>query len=83
MLMRGDLWNLVTSAGRVHIIFQPAGTDGFADLEARAVRYQVFGAELRAASLEDIIRSKEASDRPQDRSDVVVLRELVRRQASG
>jgi hypothetical protein len=35
--------------------------------------------DLLAASLADIVRSKEAADRPQDRHDVVVLREIIRR----
>lgn len=78
-LARAELWNLVTSAGRLDVAFVPAGTEGFADLVRGAVRFEVFGAELLAASLADIIRSKEAVDRPQDRQDVVVLREIVRR----
>ncbi|MGH7895888.1 MAG: hypothetical protein ACREQL_14545 [Candidatus Binatia bacterium] len=45
-----------------------------------AVRFEAFGVPLLAASLADIIRSKEAVDRPQDRQDVVVLREMLRRQ---
>jgi hypothetical protein len=44
-----------------------------------AVGFDVFGVHLAAASLEDIIRSKEAADRPQDRQDVVILREMLRR----
>jgi hypothetical protein len=80
-LARAELWNLVTSAGRIDVAFLPAGTEGYEDLVRGAVRFEVFGAELLAASLADIIRSKEAADRPQDRQDVVVLREILRRQA--
>ncbi|MGQ0815359.1 MAG: hypothetical protein ACT4O1_13025 [Gemmatimonadota bacterium] len=79
MLSRADMWNLTTVAGRLDIAFRPSGTDGYGDLRAGALRYEVFGVELLAASLPDIIRSKEAADRPQDRQDVVVLRELLRR----
>lgn len=43
-----------------------------------AVTFDVFGTTLKAASLADIIRSKEAADRPQDRADVVVMREMLR-----
>ena len=78
-LARADLWNLVTSAGRVDLAFVPSGTDGYADLARAAVRFEVFGVELLAASLADIVRSKEAADRPQDRQDVVLLREMIRR----
>jgi hypothetical protein len=43
------------------------------------VTFEVFGTELKAAALADIIRSKEAAGRPQDRADVIVLREILRR----
>lgn len=80
MLARADLWNLITSAGRIDIVFQPAGSSGYADLAPTSVTYEVFGVVLRAASLTDIIRLKEASGRPQDRQDVLVMREMQRRQ---
>lgn len=81
MLGRGAVWNLVTSAGRLDLAFLPSGTGGYEDLVRGAVRFEVYGVELLAASLEDIIRSKEAADRPQDRQDVLLLRELLRREA--
>ena len=78
-LSRAELWNLVTSAGRLDIAFMPSGTGGFDHLANSAVRFDVFGVEILAADLPDIIRSKEAADRPQDRQDVIVLREILRR----
>ena len=78
-LGRAQMWNLVTDAGRVDIAFRPSGTDGFDDLARQAVAFEVFGVELLAASLPDIIRSKEAADRPKDRQDALVLREILRR----
>lgn len=82
-LSRADLWSLVTDAGRIDVVFTPAGTEGYADLRGSAVRFDVFGVTLEVAALDDIIRSKTASDRPQDRQDVPVLRELVRRLSQG
>jgi hypothetical protein len=78
-LARAKLWNLITDAGRVDIIFEPVGTRGFEDLARSAVMFQVFGVDVRAASLEDILRSKQASRRPQDQQDVMVLREMLKR----
>ncbi len=78
-LGRASLWNLVTDAGRIDLAFEPSGTTGFEDLAAGAVRFDVYGTSLLAARLEDIIRSKEAADRPQDRQDVLVMREMLRR----
>ena len=78
-LSRAETWNLVTRAGRLDLAFRPAGTTGYEDLIRGAVRFEVYGVELFAASLEDIIRSKEATGRPQDRQDVLVMREMQRR----
>lgn len=78
-LARADIWNLVTDAGRLDVVFTPAGTSSYDDLAAGAVRFRVFGVELAAASLEDILRSKDAADRPQDRQDALVIREMLRR----
>lgn len=83
MLSRANVWNLITAAGRLDVVLQPAGTRGYDDLVQHAIRYQVFGVELNAASLVDIIRSKEASGQPQDRYDVVVLREILNRHGGG
>jgi len=79
MLARADIWNLITNAGRLDLAFIPSGTTGFADLASHAVRFEVYGHTLLAARLEDIIRSKEAANRPQDRQDVEVMREMLRR----
>jgi hypothetical protein len=81
-LARASLWNLTTDAGRVDLAFEPSGTTGYQDLVAGAVQFEVYGARLFAARLEDIIRSKEAADRPLDRQDVVVMREMLRRRGS-
>jgi hypothetical protein len=78
MLSRSEQWNLVTAAGRLDVAFVPSGTKGYADLARDAISFDVFGAKLDVASLEDIIRSKEAANRPQDRQDVIILREMLR-----
>jgi hypothetical protein len=78
-LSRADLWKLVTSAGRLDVAFMPSGTEGYEDLVRNAVSFDVFGVVLAAASLKDIIRSKEAAARPQDLQDVIVLRQLLRK----
>ena len=68
----------MTSAGRLDVAFSPSGTGGYDDLIRSAVSFDVFGVRLHAASLEDIVRSKEAADRPQDRQDVQIIREMLR-----
>ena len=78
-LAHANLWNLVTDAGRLDLVFKPSGTEGYEDLAKSALTYEVFGAEVRVASLEDILRSKLASNRPQDQQDVLILTEMLKR----
>ena len=82
-LANAELWNLVTSAGRLDIAFVPSGTTGYDDLVRGAIRYDINGAELQVARLEDIIRSKIAADRPPDRQDVAVMQEMLVRRTDG
>ena len=79
MLARADIWNLTTNAGRLDLAFTPSGTTGYKDLASQAVRFELYGHPLLAARLEDIIRSKEAAGRPQDRQDVEVMKEMLKR----
>ena len=53
--------------------FRPAGTEGFADLARQAVEVTIRGVGVSVAALEDVIRSKEAADRPKDRRSLPVL----------
>ena len=77
-LSRAAMWNLVTNAGRLDIAFLPAGTKGYEDLARDAERFEAFGVRFLAASLDDIIRSKEATGRSKDEDDVVILKALKR-----
>lgn len=79
-LARADVWNLSTSAGRLDVAFSPSGTTGYSDLSKRAVRFDAFEVPVLTASLEDIIRSKAAANRPQDRQDLPILRAILRRE---
>lgn len=76
-LAAAGLWNLITNAGRLDVAFEPSGTRGYDDLSVNAVRFEVFGFEIRAASLADIVRSKSAAGRPQDLQDVIVLKQMI------
>ena len=77
-LARARMWNLVTSAGRLDIAFEPAGVKGYDDLKKDAERFEAFGVRFFVASLDDIIRSKEAAGRPKDLDDVAILRAMKR-----
>lgn len=66
-LHAGDHFTFATSAGPVDILGTPAGTKGFADLDANATDEEVDGLTIRVASIEDLIRMKRASGRAKDR----------------
>jgi hypothetical protein len=78
-LARADIWNLATHAGRLDVVFSPTPDIGYDALRTNAIEFDVFGATLLVAELSDIVRLKEAADRPQDRQDVAVMREMLRR----
>ena len=80
-LKQSGMWKLVTSAGRIDIAFTPAGTKGYDDLIKNAVKFDVFDTIVYTSSLQDIIRLKKAADRPQDRQDVIVLKEMLERRS--
>jgi hypothetical protein len=75
-LKRATMWNLVTDAGRVDIAFEPAGTTGYDDLSKSAKTFAAYGVKFLVASLDDIIRSKEAAGRQKDRDDVLILKAM-------
>ena len=77
-MLAGDrTWFLGTSAGRLDVVFEPSGTGGYRDLARRAVDMEIDGLQVRVASLEDVIRSKEAANRPRDREQLPTLRRLL------
>jgi hypothetical protein len=76
-LATGQTWNLITDAGDLDLTFQPAGTRGYADLRRDAGRAQLYGVMVRVASLADVIRSKQAANRPKDQRVLPALREIL------
>ena len=71
------LLNLVTRFGDLDLSFVPAGTNGFDDLRRGAVGMQIKEQTVLVAALVDVIRSKEAANRPKDRRTLPVLRQLL------
>ncbi len=69
--------NLVTRFGDFDISFHPSGTQGFEDLSKSSVAIRVGGVEINVAALQDVIRSKEAANRPKDQRSLPVLRQLL------
>lgn len=71
------VWNLTTHYGDLDISFVPAGTDGYEDLVRDSIQTPIFGIPVMVASLADIIRSKQAANRPKDQRVLPTLREIL------
>ena len=56
-----------TRVGDVDLTIEPAALDGYESVNSTSIGVLVDGVEVRVAALDDIIRSKEAADRPKDR----------------
>ena len=71
--------SLVTRLGDLDLVLRPAGGAAYAELAARAVTVHLHGMDVALASLDDVIASKEAADRPKDRQALPILRALRQR----
>ena len=72
--------NMTTEAGDLDVTFRPSGTSGFSDLRRDAVEIEAADRlHILVASLEDVIRSKEAASREKDRLALPRLRRLLDR----
>lgn len=69
--------NLETSHGDLDISMVPHGTDGYADLVREAEQLEILGVVVPVASLADVIRSKQAANRPKDQRVLPTLRRIL------
>jgi hypothetical protein len=76
-LAAASVWNLTTPHGDLDITFTPSGTQGYPDLIKDADPEPFFGVVVHIASLADVIRSKQAANRPKDQRALPVLREIL------
>ncbi len=77
MLALDKTWILWTDQGRLDLVYEPAGTGGYKDLAAHAIVFEIDDLAVTVASLEDVIRSKEAAGREKDHSQLPTLRRLL------
>lgn len=77
ILSQAELLNLTTRLGDIDLALRPAGIAGFAELAPNAIPMTISGVTIHVAALEDVIRSKEAANRPKDLRSLPVLRQLL------
>jgi predicted nucleotidyltransferase len=73
---------LTTREGNLDLLVNPPGSPGYAALRRRADVFDLGGAAIRVASLEDLLSMKRAAGRPQDEIDVESL-EIARSRLRG
>lgn len=76
-LAAAGVWNLTTRFGDLDISLVPNGTTGYSDLAKDSTEVTAFGLVVPVASLADVIRSKQAANRPKDQRVLPVLREIL------
>jgi hypothetical protein len=82
-LSGAQTWNLTTDAGDLDVTFMPSGTRGYRDLSRDAARVELYGVNVLIASLSDVIRSKQAANRPKDQRMLPTLREILAQRRGG
>jgi predicted nucleotidyltransferase len=80
MLSVDKFWLFVMGGYRFDVVFNPAGSSGYAELAERATVVDLEGRRLLVASIEDLIRSKEELDRDKDKDQLRVLHRLLEEQ---
>jgi hypothetical protein len=72
-LKMGDHFTFATDAGPLDCLGTPAGVSGFEELRRNALEASFEGLPLLVASLDDIIRMKQAAGRQKDLIEIEVL----------
>ena len=68
--------NTTTRCGDLDLTFRPTALDDYEQLRTDSHEFDLAGCRVHVAALADIIRSKEAADRPKDRATLPILRAL-------
>ena len=81
-LASAETLTMTTRAGWLDLCTRPAGGQSYDTLAPNAQTYELFGFRVRVASLDDVIRSKEAASRDKDLRSLATLRDLQKRLGS-
>lgn len=72
-LRAGDVFTLSTRYGDLDLLAHPDPRLDFETLQSRSIGAEIFGVEVRVASLADLIDMKRAAGRPKDRIELEIL----------
>lgn len=69
-------FTLITDAGDIDLLAEPAGIDSFDGLWERATIEEIAGMNVRVATIDDLIAMKRAAGRPKDKQHILELLDL-------
>jgi predicted nucleotidyltransferase len=72
-LRAGDVFTLSTRFGDLDLLAHPDPQLDFEALHSRSIAAEIFGLEVRVASLDDLMAMKRAAGRPKDRIELEIL----------
>lgn len=72
-LAAGQSFTFATNAGNLDVLSAPAGVQSFEELDRTAEAVDLDGLTVRVASVDDLIRMKQAARRPKDLIEAEVL----------
>jgi len=75
-IYNSSVLTLSTDSGSVDLLGEVAGIDSYADLEADATEVNLFGRLVKIASIDDLIKMKEAANRTKDKLHLLELRAI-------
>jgi len=76
LLASMSVLNTSTIFGDLDLTIAPTGIDDYESVKSAATEFDIEGSTILVASLDDIIRSKEAADRAKDRATLPLLHAL-------
>lgn len=85
-LAAGGSFTFATDLGDLDILAVPAGVEGYDELRRSAIEIDLGGFTVHVASIDDLIRMKQAAARPKDLVEVEILgalRDEIADQGSG
>ena len=77
-IFNSSVLTLATDLGSLDLLGEVAGVKSFSALTSNAHEIELFGHRVRVASLEDLIRMKQAANRPKDQLHLIELKALLK-----
>ncbi len=75
-MRRATILTLLTDHRSLDLLGETPGVESYQNLKERGTDLDLFGFSVRVASIDDLIRMKQAANRPKDRNHILELMAL-------